>query len=50
MMSLCRTAVLSDTISALLNRVMKYHKDNGIVNKHCGGRGMNLLPRASGKF
>jgi hypothetical protein len=28
---------------------MKYHMDNRIVNKHCGGMGMNLLPTASGK-
>lgn len=49
-MSLCRTAVLSDTISVLLNRAAKYHKNNGNVNKHCGVRGMNLMPAASGKF
>jgi hypothetical protein len=30
-------------------RAMKYHMDNRIVNKHCGGMGMNLLQTASGK-
>jgi hypothetical protein len=30
-------------------RAMKYHMDNRIVNRHCGGMGMNLLPTASGK-
>ena len=29
-------------------RAMKYHMDNRIVNKHCGGMGMILLPTASG--
>jgi len=28
---------------------MKYHMDNRIVNRHCGGMGMILLPKASGK-
>jgi hypothetical protein len=30
-------------------RAMKYHMDNRIVNKHCGGVGMSLLPTAAGK-
>jgi hypothetical protein len=28
---------------------MKYHMQNRIVNKHCGGLGMNQLPAAAGR-
>jgi hypothetical protein len=45
----CLTPKLRDRAIYERERAMKYHMDNRIVNRHCGGMGMILLPTASVK-